>query len=41
MTFPGGFELVFLLLLVLGLAALAALAWFVIYTAVRAGNRRR
>jgi hypothetical protein len=38
MTFPGGFELVFLLLLVLGLAALA---WFVIYTAVRAGNRRR
>lgn len=38
MTFPSGFELIFVLLIVLGL--LAALVWFVIFSAVRAGKRR-
>jgi hypothetical protein len=38
MNLPGGFELLFGLLFILGLPALL---WFVIYSAVRAGNRRR
>lgn len=37
MTLPSGFEALFGLLLLLGLAALL---WFVIFTAVRAGRRR-
>jgi hypothetical protein len=37
MGFPSGFERVFVLLIMLGLAALA---WFVIFSAVRAGKRR-
>jgi hypothetical protein len=38
MNFPGGFELIFGLLVLLGLGAAV---WFIVYTAVRAGNRRR
>jgi type II secretory pathway pseudopilin PulG len=37
MTLPGGFELVIVLLIMLGLAALAG---FVIFSAVRADKRR-